>query len=208
MMQNCHETCYRPWRMLSVAKLTPGQESYYERSVAAGLDDYYAGRGESPGVWVGSGARQLDLEGVVQDGELDEPKLVELFLLQLDGHVVGQRPAVEDEMHNRPGPGTVRAGPADHEQPTRRDVEAEFLLDLTAAALVRRLAMLEDPARQRPVIPVVRLDQQHPAVRASEQRRRGGEHGGQPGVPRGLLGRGEADGNGIRHGHGHDPIRS
>jgi len=47
---------------------------------------------------------------------------------------------------------------------------AEFLLDLTAAALVRRLAGLEDPARQRPVIPVVRLDQQHPAVRASEQR--------------------------------------
>ena len=35
--------------MLSVAKLTPGQERYYERSVAAGLDDYYAGRGESPG---------------------------------------------------------------------------------------------------------------------------------------------------------------
>src|SRR6266540_3449572 len=36
--------------MLSVAKLTPGQEGYYERSVADGLDDYYAGRGESPGV--------------------------------------------------------------------------------------------------------------------------------------------------------------
>ena len=29
--------------VLSVAKLTPGQERYYERSVAAGLDDYYAG---------------------------------------------------------------------------------------------------------------------------------------------------------------------
>ena len=42
--------------MLSVAKLTPGQERYYERSVAAGLDDYYAGRGESPGVWTGRGA--------------------------------------------------------------------------------------------------------------------------------------------------------
>ena len=35
--------------VLSVAKLTPGQEGYYERSVAAGIDDYYAGRGESPG---------------------------------------------------------------------------------------------------------------------------------------------------------------
>src|SRR6476620_8292453 len=56
--------------VLSVAKLTPGQESYYERSVAAGLDDYYAGRGESPGVWVGRGAAALSLEGVVQDGQL------------------------------------------------------------------------------------------------------------------------------------------
>ncbi len=56
--------------MLSVAKLTPGQEGYYERSVAAGLDDYYAGRGESPGVWAGRGARELELEGLVQEGEL------------------------------------------------------------------------------------------------------------------------------------------
>ena len=56
--------------MLSVAKLTPGQESYYERSVAAGLDDYYTGRGESPGVWAGRGAAALGLEGVVQDGQL------------------------------------------------------------------------------------------------------------------------------------------
>src|SRR3954463_10485469 len=56
--------------VLSIAKLTPGQERYYERSVAAGLDDYYAGRGESPGVWTGRGARALELEGVVREGEL------------------------------------------------------------------------------------------------------------------------------------------
>jgi hypothetical protein len=56
--------------VLSVAKLTPGQEGYYERSVADGLDDYYAGRGESPGVWTGRGAERLGLEGVVQEGEL------------------------------------------------------------------------------------------------------------------------------------------
>jgi len=56
--------------VLSIAKLTPGQESYYERSVAAGLDDYYAGRGESPGVWIGRGARELELEGLVHEGEL------------------------------------------------------------------------------------------------------------------------------------------
>src|SRR3954447_4852277 len=56
--------------MLSVSKLSPGQEAYYERSVAGGLDDYYAGRGESPGVWVGRGAAGLELEGVIGDGEL------------------------------------------------------------------------------------------------------------------------------------------
>jgi conjugative relaxase-like TrwC/TraI family protein len=56
--------------MLSVSKLSPGQEAYYERSVADGIDDYYAGRGESPGVWVGRGATELELEGVVGDGEL------------------------------------------------------------------------------------------------------------------------------------------
>ena len=77
---------------------------------------------------------------------------------------------------------------------------------LPGGILDKKKPSAEDPARQRPVIPVVRLDQQQPAVRAGEQRGRGGEHGGQPGVPRGLLGRGEADGNGI--GHGHDPIRS
>jgi conjugative relaxase-like TrwC/TraI family protein len=56
--------------MLSVAKLSPGQEAYYERSVADGIDDYYAGRGESRGVWVGHGAAELELDGVVGDGEL------------------------------------------------------------------------------------------------------------------------------------------
>ena len=56
--------------VLSVAKLTPGQERYYEQSVAAGLDDYYAGRGESPGIWTGRGAQELELEGLVHEGEL------------------------------------------------------------------------------------------------------------------------------------------
>ena len=56
--------------VLSVAKLTPGQERYYEKSVAVGIDDYYAGRGESPGIWIGAGAASLGLEGVVEDGQL------------------------------------------------------------------------------------------------------------------------------------------
>ncbi len=56
--------------MLSVAKLTLGQEAYYEQQIARGLDDYYAGRGESPGIWAGSGSTGLGLVGVVGDGTL------------------------------------------------------------------------------------------------------------------------------------------
>ena len=56
--------------MLSVAKLTLGQEAYYERQVVGGLDDYYAGRGESPGIWAGRGAVELELVSVVEDGDL------------------------------------------------------------------------------------------------------------------------------------------
>jgi hypothetical protein len=61
------------WRaagVLSVAKLTLGQEAYYEQQVARGLDDYYAGRGESPGIWAGSGSEGLGLVGVVEDDDL------------------------------------------------------------------------------------------------------------------------------------------
>jgi conjugative relaxase-like TrwC/TraI family protein len=56
--------------VLSVAKLKLGQEAYYEQQVVRGLDDYYAGRGESPGIWAGRGAAKLELSGVVEDGDL------------------------------------------------------------------------------------------------------------------------------------------
>src|SRR6266511_1026253 len=78
-------TCHAPWMhmrlggsaapgrrsVLSVAKLTLGQEAYYEQQVALGLDDYYASRGESPGLWAGRGAEELGLIGVVGDGDLE-----------------------------------------------------------------------------------------------------------------------------------------
>jgi conjugative relaxase-like TrwC/TraI family protein len=56
--------------VLSVAKLTLGQEAYYEQQVARGLDDYYAGRGESPGIWAGSATAGLGLAGAVGEGDL------------------------------------------------------------------------------------------------------------------------------------------
>ena len=53
--------------MLSIGKLTVEQSRYYERQVAQGRDDYYSGRGESPGRWSGTGAGTLELAGRVDD---------------------------------------------------------------------------------------------------------------------------------------------
>ena len=50
---------------LSIAKLRVGAESYQLSGVAKGLDDYYTGAGEAPGVWMGSGAARLGLSGEV-----------------------------------------------------------------------------------------------------------------------------------------------
>jgi conjugative relaxase-like TrwC/TraI family protein len=49
--------------MLTIGKLgaTRGQLEYYDAQVAVGAEDYYAGRGESPGRWQGSGLRALGL---------------------------------------------------------------------------------------------------------------------------------------------------
>jgi conjugative relaxase-like TrwC/TraI family protein len=52
-------------RMLSIGKIALGQHRYYERQVAGGGDDYYSGRGEAPGEWVGAGAEALGLSGGV-----------------------------------------------------------------------------------------------------------------------------------------------
>jgi conjugative relaxase-like TrwC/TraI family protein len=48
--------------------MTLGSWRYYQREV--GVEDYYVGRGEEPGVWVGSGAERLGLSGVVEEGQL------------------------------------------------------------------------------------------------------------------------------------------
>lgn len=49
--------------MLTIGKLGASrvQLQYYERQVAAGMEDYYAGRGEAQGVWRGAGAEILGL---------------------------------------------------------------------------------------------------------------------------------------------------
>ncbi len=56
--------------MLSRGKVTPATVSYYSDEVAAGLEDYYAGRGESCGHWVGSGSAAAGLSGEVSPEQL------------------------------------------------------------------------------------------------------------------------------------------
>lgn len=52
--------------MLSIGTLTAGQAGYYERQVAKGRDDYYSGKGEAPGQWLGRGAAAMGLDGRVE----------------------------------------------------------------------------------------------------------------------------------------------
>src|SRR5919199_2697272 len=46
-----------------IAKLSVGREDYYVREVAGNREEYLSGHGESPGRWLGRGARALGQEG-------------------------------------------------------------------------------------------------------------------------------------------------
>jgi conjugative relaxase-like TrwC/TraI family protein len=54
--------------VLRVSKLTDAE--YVLEQVAGGLEDYYLGKGEAPGVWAGALAGRFGLEGVVGAEEL------------------------------------------------------------------------------------------------------------------------------------------
>jgi len=58
------------WVVLSIGRLSNGQEGYYLAQVAAGAEDYYLHAGEVPGRWVGAGAAGLGLVGEVAGGDL------------------------------------------------------------------------------------------------------------------------------------------
>jgi conjugative relaxase-like TrwC/TraI family protein len=51
--------------MLSIGKLGVGQERYYTERVAEGAEDYYSGRGEAEGYWLGAAVVDLGLGGKV-----------------------------------------------------------------------------------------------------------------------------------------------
>lgn len=56
--------------MLSIGKLGVGQERYYTEKVAEGAEDYYSGRGEAEGYWLGDAARDLSLGAKVDPDAL------------------------------------------------------------------------------------------------------------------------------------------
>ena len=75
MHQWCCTCCDRAalasfFSMLSLWKLRVGSEAYYLSQVASGLEDYYSGRGEVPGAWVGNAADALGLAGEVAGEDL------------------------------------------------------------------------------------------------------------------------------------------
>lgn len=54
--------------MLNIGKLAVGQQAYYLD--LARVDDYYTGKGEAPGRWLGALAPALGLDGLVDAGDL------------------------------------------------------------------------------------------------------------------------------------------
>ncbi|MBV9948370.1 MAG: relaxase domain-containing protein, partial [Myxococcales bacterium] len=64
--------------MLTIGKLgaSPDQLAYYEQQVADGLEDYFSGRGEAPGQWMGAGAAAVGASGRVDR---------EAFMRAMDG---------------------------------------------------------------------------------------------------------------------------
>src|SRR4051812_10444189 len=51
--------------VLNIGKLSPVATEYYIGEVATSAEDYYSGRGEATGRWVGSLAAELGLSGTV-----------------------------------------------------------------------------------------------------------------------------------------------
>lgn len=76
--------------VLTIAKMGIGQEGYYLSKVASGLEDYYAGSGETEGRWIGRGASRLDLDGDVAGADLR-------------ALLAGKHPASDERLAGRPG---------------------------------------------------------------------------------------------------------
>ncbi|MDQ8044932.1 MAG: MobF family relaxase, partial [Patulibacter sp.] len=135
--------------MLKVTKMGLGQQEYFEKSVAKGMDDYYSGKGERPGEWHGRLATELGLEGTVSAAQFNA------LLAGLDPRDPERLPSLADPKNERKvaaydltfsAPKSVSVLAVVSELPVRRELHAahesavraalEFVQD--EAARVRR----------------------------------------------------------------------
>lgn len=81
---------------MSIGKLTATgrTERYYTRAVAQGREDYYAGHGEAPGRWIGSGWRSEESDRDVTERELR-------------GLLEGRHPVSDDPLRRRNARGVM-----------------------------------------------------------------------------------------------------
>lgn len=155
--------------MLSIGKLAPGQAApdYYLARAAGCQVDYYLGRGEAAGVWLGSGIQALGLNGRLDTHEAE---------CVLRGLLAGESPAgdvlVRPVLRGDPR-GRVPAGPVVRallRRADERDVDVTELLaarpssvassDVPAGGLLRvweRTRGELERARRRPLWPAPTL---------------------------------------------------
>lgn len=75
--------------MLNIGRMAPGSQRYYLHAVARGVEDYYLGKGEAPGRWLG---RQVELFGL--HGEVDAESLSRVL--------AGQDPTTGEQLASHP----------------------------------------------------------------------------------------------------------
>ena len=106
---------------LPVKALKAGQESYWLDQIARNREEYFSGRGESPGRFVGSAAAAAGLEGVAS------PEQVRAMFQGLD-----------------PATGEQRCAPLWRADPRSKLPAGPLLAALTARAAKQQVEELED----------------------------------------------------------------
>jgi conjugative relaxase-like TrwC/TraI family protein len=111
---------------LPVKALKAGQESYWLDQIARNREEYFSGRGESPGRFVGSGAAAAGLDGTAS------PEQVQAMFQGLD-----------------PATGEQRCAPLPRADPRSKLAAGPLLEALKARATDQQVGELEDLARSK-----------------------------------------------------------
>ncbi len=117
--------------MLTATRLTNAE--YLISSVALSIDEYYAGVGESPGVWTGRWSEKLGLAGVV---EADELRVL----------VEGKHPVTGEDLLAGSRPRKVRAFDLTFSAPKSVSLLWAFASEPVAEAVEAALGLLEENA--------------------------------------------------------------